>query len=1404
MECENHLSNFPTEKNNDVDDSPGEFSEKKSLTRKEKKKLEYEERIRKKKEKQLKKVKKIITKCNIISLKCLKSNSSIKSSSPSHGTEDTADTVLRTKDETNSSDIKNINGDQIKQSRDHINEYDNNSDEEKQILQAVEKIKNKYRNLNSLENVSKRKLMRTLKYKLKKDKDAEREVLFKKIQQYKLNDHQLSFMIPFHIKNKNQNQENLEKVLKTYEQMNIDLPNNLKIIKSKMEKKKKRFLECKKKKDLENASEKDENGKKMRVSKQLFQDSENKIRELCHMESDDSRTSVISGESENMDIGCDDLKKLNNEMILKCEDPINDVNPFKKDKSPIYHSIKEGGDQGEGTIENSCIQEPTTRRCKIHEQEWCEKCSKQNDREIREKNGEQNDYELHEKNDKAKTNEDKAQRKVTYERVNVSRKESIERMRSSLPVLGYEQEIIEAILSYDVVFINGDTGCGKSTQVPQFVYEHGFCSNNYLIGITEPRKIAVKSISNRLNEELNSNDISGYQIRFEKSNFLKNSKIKVMTEGILLREIMNDFILSKYSIIILDEAHERSINMDLILGVLSIICKIRKNNYLNHQSDIIPIKVIIMSATINDSNFFENKIFSNYVSINIPTEKVPVVDHFLSYTPKNYLEEAKKKIIQIHRKLPPGSILVFLTSQEEIYRLYNILSNLKIFQKSEENTSVREFNEEKKNVEGENSFSFDLSEDEKSADNNTGFFLRDTDENKEKKIIFEDSEEDGDGDDNNEDAVQSSLASNTNEQSKNCSSNNSEQRPEKGSSQKLRLYGNCRNNDLEEGEENKCNENDMQIAKVDNKATTGNVESSQNGNETEVVDVDCSNDESLNGDGKNEDKGDEENQDGNGENVQGQGAERKKGSIQKDKNDMNMKKDSSVWKGSDGSGRLTIFKLYANLPMNEQMFLFNNPKDNERICILSTNIAETSITLPNIRYVVDCGKEKRKVYSALSDYSYYIIDNISKSSSLQRKGRAGRILHLLKNNKKNKKKIETEKGHVYKLYSSNYYNYFFKNHNDFPILNYPLDSLILYLLSFKIENVENFPFINKPDKYKFQEAKKRLMYLNCTYFEYKDIEFLFKSINEKMASKKGIENHIKKFNPQNKKGITLVGSFILSLPISTRYAKILTDVCLKSLSISHASAIPLACLLVSCLYLESIFSYDYKLSVRYRNKEKKKETSGSNIFSNRSDDQIDNRNTHNATNSSSSNLLNLFFKERKEVNEMDYTSSSSANSEYEGNSLEENSANRSNNIIEDLKLKFNNDIDFYLYICTSFYFSKKKDNFCNTMQLDKKKMNELLKLSNHLIKIINYKLNKNITFDILEKQISDLSKKIIYYAVIQGFIDHLAIRSDLINNDYTRNSKLNYNNKKAYFTQNMNTPIYINSSSVLYKNRYIY
>ncbi|ETW17035.1 hypothetical protein PFFVO_03864 [Plasmodium falciparum Vietnam Oak-Knoll (FVO)] len=1354
--------------------TPVSFNEPNKLSNKEKKKLEYQKRIQRKKEKQLKKVQKLITKTQSGSLSYLKNN--IASSS-------VFNKLVDQKKEQNKNNIKNnyIENEAIGNKNNDVNLNNNDINVKNNDLNIMnsdninntndiynnsnnkKKKKNKIKNINkntadnssessheeqngksdlycALENISKKKLIKKLKNKNKHEKEIEKKKLFKKIQEFKLNNtEQKNLMIPFDIKAVPKNTEHLDKLLKTYEELNIELPHYLNIIKKKIEKKRKRFLDKMEYLKEEKNVQLTESIKSKEVDGDVKK-KKNKINSLKEESESYIETNSIN---ETYTDQCN--------IIIKSESSDEDYNKMEP------HGSYDDSDMDHENI-SSYHNSTKEKKNDINGINGINHINGINDINNNNNNNNNNSY-------NNAYNKDK--RKVCYKNVQVNRKEHIDKVRASLPVLDYEQELIEAVLNYDVVFVNGDTGCGKSTQVPQFLYEYGFTSNDYFIGITQPRKIAVKSICNRLNDELNE-EICGYQIRFEKSYFLKHSKIKVMTEGILLKEIMSDFILSKYSVIILDEAHERSINMDIIIGILSIISKIRNDNYYNFKSDIIPIKIIIMSATINDNNLFQNKIFQNFTTVNIPTQKVQVIDHFLSYTPKDYVEEAKRKIIQIHKKLPQGSILVFLTSQEEIYRLYNMLSNLKI--------TNSEFNQQGENkIMDEVNFDiFDLSEGEQNKDEKVSLFFRETDENEEKKILFDVSEE--------ENSVESDIKESDIKESDYIKEGD------------IKESDYIKEGDIKESDYIK--ESNIEESNIDE----SNIEESDI-EESDVKESDVKESDVKESDIKESDNDVYDKELHDDDHMDD---EPKKSNINTYELNNNTKKKSSIWKGSDGSGTLKVFKLYSKLPMKDQMELFHNPKENERVCILSTNIAETSLTLPNIRYVIDCGKEKRKIYSNLNDYSYYIIDNISKCSAIQRKGRAGRILYLLKKNKKNKKKMENEKGHVYKLYSSNYYNYFFKNDNDYPILNYPLDSLILYLLSFNIKNVENFPFINKPDKSKFIEAKKRLIYLNCIHFVYKDIEFLFKQIDQKRCLKSSIENHIKKFNPYNKKGgITLTGSFILLLPISTRYAKILTDVCLKSLAMKQLNTIPLAALLVSCLYLESIFSYDYKLKMKYKKKKTTKKDKNVNmtIHQNKEENKPKNHN----------NLINLFLVNKKKQKHT-YTSSdddddddnntlSSSNNDMSEEHIHHIKNNINVDVLENFKEQFDNDILFYLNICTKFYFSKDRNETCQIMHLDKKKMNELLKLSNHLIKIINYKLNTNISLDMLQENISDISKNIIHYAVIQGFIDHLAIRSDLVHNQYTRNQNITYNSKKAYITQNMNMPIYINSSSVLYQNR---
>lgn len=249
----------------------------------------------------------------------------------------------------------------------------------------------------------------------------------------------------------------------------------------------------------------------------------------------------------------------------------------------------------------------------------------------------------------------------------VNRLPHIQAARESLPIFFEEQAIMEAFRENSVMIIHGETGSGKTTQVPQFLYEAGFTQNNKLIGITEPRRIAAISMSKRVGEELNLPDVVSYHIRYEKTSD-ENTQIKFMTDGVLLKEIRHDFLLTRYSVIIIDEAHERSVFSDVLIGLLSRIISIRQKREM-------PLKLVIMSATIRIEDFTENpNLFKEKpFLISVKSRQYKVEVKFSKVTPIDYVEAAYKKVCKIHQQLPNGAILVFLTGEKEVTRLCRML-----------------------------------------------------------------------------------------------------------------------------------------------------------------------------------------------------------------------------------------------------------------------------------------------------------------------------------------------------------------------------------------------------------------------------------------------------------------------------------------------------------------------------------------------------------------------------------------------------------------------------------------------------------------------------------------------------------------------------------------------------------
>jgi len=516
--------------------------------------------------------------------------------------------------------------------------------------------------------------------------------------------------------------------------------------------------------------------------------------------------------------------------------------------------------------------------------------------------------------------------------VTVNRSPEVQTARLALPIIGEEQRIMEAIHNHDIVVISGATGSGKTTQVPQFLFEAGYGSVGSptpgMIGITQPRRVAAVSMSKRVAQELGDHShVVAYQIRFEGSATQKTA-VKFMTDGVLLREVAGDISLRKYSAIIVDEAHERSVNTDVLVGILSRANKVR-SGLSGGDSSLKPLKLIIMSATLRVEDMTENTVLfpTPPPVISVEGRQYPVTTHFSRRTRHDYVEEAFQKISRGHRKLPPGGFLVFLTGQNEIHQLSRRL-----------------------------------------------------------KLAF------------------SGVAS--------------------AAGPKVRIP---------------ASEAPFEAEDVD----FGDIESG--------ADVD------------DEESGDEDEE-----------------------------KEFEIEDEDPGTGplRMNILPLYSLLPTREQQKVFEPPPDGYRQVILATNVAETSLTIPGIRYVFDCGRSKERRYNRHTGVQSFEIGWISKASANQRSGRAGR----------------TGPGHCYRLYSSAVYERDFAEFAEPELLRMPIEGVVLQLRAMHVPNVAKFPFPTPPDRQSLVRADKILKYLSA-------------------------------ITPDGR--VTDIGSLMSFFPLSPRFAKIL-------------------------------------------------------------------------------------------------------------------------------------------------------------------------------------------------------------------------------------------------------------------------
>ncbi|XP_054167510.1 ATP-dependent RNA helicase DHX33-like [Oppia nitens] len=413
---------------------------------------------------------------------------------------------------------------------------------------------------------------------------------------------------------------------------------------------------------------------------------------------------------------------------------------------------------------------------------------------------------------------------------------------NDLPISLVRNAIISVVKTYQTVIFLGETGSGKTTQIPQYLYETNFVPknghNNGMIGVTQPRRVAAISIATRVASEMNVQlgSVVGYAVRFDDMTS-NETKIKYLTDGTLLREAISDPLLHKYKVIIIDEAHERTIQTDLLLGV------IKKAQQLRYNQQMPVLKVIVMSATMDCDHFAKyfndspiHYILGRQHTIQIMNTKEKQSD---------YMDSALVSVFQIHQNEEMGDILVFCTGQEEIESMIRTVK--------------------------------------------------------------------------------------------------------------------------------------------------------------EVVPL-----------------------------------------------------------LSSESHPLIALPLYAALPLHIQQKVFNKIQDGHRKVIFATNIAETSITIPNIRYVIDSGKVKSRTFNSMTGFETLKVQSISKAQACQRAGRAGREMS----------------GICYRLYTKEEYNTF-RDHAIPEIQRSNLANVLLHLIAIGINDVMSFDFIDKPSQENIINAIQQLIHFGA-------------------------------------------------------------------------------------------------------------------------------------------------------------------------------------------------------------------------------------------------------------------------------------------------------------------------------------
>jgi pre-mRNA-splicing factor ATP-dependent RNA helicase DHX16 len=233
----------------------------------------------------------------------------------------------------------------------------------------------------------------------------------------------------------------------------------------------------------------------------------------------------------------------------------------------------------------------------------------------------------------------------------ISARVAIQQQREALPMFQYRDALLRAVKEHQVLIVVSETGSGKTTQIPQYLIESGYGR----VACTQPRRVAAMSVAARVAQEMNvklGREV-GYSIRFEDCTS-DQTVIKYMTDGMLLREFLSEPDLAAYNAIMVDEAHERSLSTDIVMGLVKDIARFRADG----------LRVIISSATLNAEKF--STYFDGAPIFRVPGRMFGVDVLYAKSPQADYLDACCVTVLQIHASQPAGDILVFLTGQEEI------------------------------------------------------------------------------------------------------------------------------------------------------------------------------------------------------------------------------------------------------------------------------------------------------------------------------------------------------------------------------------------------------------------------------------------------------------------------------------------------------------------------------------------------------------------------------------------------------------------------------------------------------------------------------------------------------------------------------------------------------------------